>query len=169
MRKMSEKLRIWRRSSCVCKFPGKSLWQISAASPLWIAEMGKSGEPRILQIAIPIFNGLTALDAIGPYNVLQGLPNVNIVFVSHSKGLYRDGALAMEANASFDEVAIPNPLHDHVALVRMCLYRGFYPLMMLRRLIWNPSVTLSFCFCWRITHQCGWLNFLGFPWNCCPL
>ena len=79
------------------------------ASPLRIAGMGESGEPRILQIAIPIFNGITALDAIGPYNVLQFLPNVKIVFVSHSKGLYRDGVLAMEANASFDEVAIPNP------------------------------------------------------------
>ena len=163
MRNMSAKLRIWRRrrSSCVCKFPCKYLWQMSAESPLRIAEMGKSGEPRILQIAIPIFNGMTALDAIGPYNVLQLLPNVNIVFVSHSKGLCRDRVLAMEATASFDEVAIPNPLHDHVALVRMCLYRGFYPLMMLRRLIWNPSVRHSFRFCWRTTHQCGWLNFLG--------
>jgi hypothetical protein len=89
--------------------------------------MGESGEPRILQIAIPIFNGMTALDAIGPYTVLHYLPNVNIVFVSHSKGVYRDGVLAMEANASFDEVAIPNPpyvRHDHVALVRsnVCVY-----------------------------------------------
>jgi putative intracellular protease/amidase len=73
--------------------------------------MAKSGEPRILQIAIPIYNGITALDAIGPYNVLQLLPNVNIVFVSHSKGLYRDGVLAIEASASFDEVVIPNPVH----------------------------------------------------------
>jgi len=70
--------------------------------------MAKSGEPRILQIAIPIYNGITALDAIGPYNVLQLLPNVNIVFVSHSKGLYRDGVLAIEASASFDEVPSPD-------------------------------------------------------------
>lgn len=119
MIRMSEKWRRRRRrgSSLVCKLPGKSLWQISAASPLRIAEMGNSGEPRVLQIAIPIFNGMTALDAIGPYNVLQSLPNVNIVFVSHSKGLCRDHVFAMEANASFDEVAIPNPLHDHISLV----------------------------------------------------
>jgi hypothetical protein len=61
---------------------------------------------------------MTALDALGPYNVLQLLSNVNTVFVSHNKGLYGDRVLAMEANASFDEVASPNRLHDRFGLVR---------------------------------------------------
>ena len=79
--------------------------------------MEKLGEPRILQNAIPIFDGMTALDALGLYNVLQLSSNVNTVFVSHNKGLYGDHVLAMEANASFDGVASPYPLHDRFGLV----------------------------------------------------
>ncbi|KAJ7528885.1 hypothetical protein O6H91_15G023900 [Diphasiastrum complanatum] len=62
-----------------------------------------------LEIAIPIFHDLTALDAIGPYEVLQLLPNAQIKFVSHKPGLLRAcrGSLSLQATASFEEV--PNP------------------------------------------------------------
>ncbi|KAJ7264561.1 hypothetical protein O6H91_15G023700 [Diphasiastrum complanatum] len=62
-----------------------------------------------LEIAIPIFHNLTALDAIGPYDVLQLLPNAQIKFVSHKKGLLQTfrGSLYLQATASFEEV--PNP------------------------------------------------------------
>ncbi len=36
-----------------------------------------------LQIAIPLFPKFTALDAVGPYEVLQRIPNFDIVFVGH--------------------------------------------------------------------------------------
>ena len=36
-----------------------------------------------MQIAIPLFDRLTALDAVGPYEVLQRLPGAEVVFVGH--------------------------------------------------------------------------------------
>jgi putative intracellular protease/amidase len=39
-----------------------------------------------LQVAILIFKGVTALDFVGPYDVLNFLPNVKVVFVSHTAG-----------------------------------------------------------------------------------
>jgi len=34
-----------------------------------------------MQIAMPLFPRLTALDAVGPYEVLQRLPGASVVFV----------------------------------------------------------------------------------------
>lgn len=72
--------------------------------------MEATGSPRVLQVAIPIFKDVTALDFVGPYEPLQVLPNVNVVFVSHSKGLYAadGGMLSIEATATFDEVPGPD-------------------------------------------------------------
>ena len=42
-----------------------------------------------LQIAIPLFPKYTALDAIGPYEVLQRIPTFDIVFVGHAIGEVR--------------------------------------------------------------------------------
>ncbi len=35
-----------------------------------------------MDIAIPIFNGFTALDAVGPYEVLSRLPGARVRFVA---------------------------------------------------------------------------------------
>jgi hypothetical protein len=42
--------------------------------------------PQPMQIAIPIFPKLTALDAVGPYEVLQRLPGSDLVFIGHELG-----------------------------------------------------------------------------------
>jgi uracil-DNA glycosylase len=39
-----------------------------------------------LQIAIPVFPRCTALDAIGPYEVLQRIPTFDITFIGHAPG-----------------------------------------------------------------------------------
>ena len=39
-----------------------------------------------MQIAIPIFDGLTALDAVGPYEVLARLPGARVRFVAQHPG-----------------------------------------------------------------------------------
>ena len=65
--------------------------------------MAKKGTGR-LQVAIPIYENMTMLDFVGPYEILNALPNVDVVFVSHKKGLISDlGSFTMEAKASFDE------------------------------------------------------------------
>ena len=39
-----------------------------------------------LRIAIPLFPQFTALDAIGPYEVLQRIPTFDITFIGHATG-----------------------------------------------------------------------------------
>jgi putative intracellular protease/amidase len=62
-----------------------------------------------MNIAIPIFERLTALDAIGPYEVLSRLPGAEVQFVSAEPGPKRteNGMLALVADASFAELPEP--------------------------------------------------------------
>lgn len=62
-----------------------------------------------LQIAIPLFPRVTALDAVGPYEVLQRVPDFDIVFVGHARGAVRteNDMLALHADATFEEVPAP--------------------------------------------------------------
>jgi putative intracellular protease/amidase len=62
-----------------------------------------------MNIAIPVFDQITALDAIGPYEVLSRLPGAEVKFISHQPGPQRteNGMLALHADAVFDE--LPDP------------------------------------------------------------
>lgn len=62
-----------------------------------------------MQIAIPLFDRLTALDGIGPYEVLQRLPDAEVVFVSDRVGEVRteNGFLGLTADATYAEVPEP--------------------------------------------------------------
>ena len=59
-----------------------------------------------MDIAIYIFDKLTALDAIGPYEVLQRLPGAKVKFVGSERGPVRteQGMLGVVRDFSFDEV-----------------------------------------------------------------
>jgi transcriptional regulator GlxA family with amidase domain len=63
----------------------------------------------LVQIAIPLFERLTALDAIGPYEVLSRLPGAEVVFVAAEPGSKRTdtGALALTADRRLSEVPKP--------------------------------------------------------------
>ena len=63
-----------------------------------------------LQVAIPLFPHFTALDAVGPYEVLQRIPFIDVVFVGKKTGEFRseNGMLGMAADATFDELAQPD-------------------------------------------------------------
>lgn len=62
------------------------------------------------QIAIPLFPRVTALDAIGPYEVLQRLPDFEVVFVGASVGEIRteNGFLGLSIDAMLDDVPHPD-------------------------------------------------------------
>jgi transcriptional regulator GlxA family with amidase domain len=59
-----------------------------------------------MRIAILIFDKLTVLDAIGPYEVLRSVPGWEVRFVGQRKGPVRadSGALGLSADYSLDEV-----------------------------------------------------------------
>lgn len=61
------------------------------------------------QIAIVLYPGFTALDAIGPYEVLKLLPDVEVRFVAHEPGpIATDrGILLIGATHSLDETPAP--------------------------------------------------------------
>ncbi len=63
-----------------------------------------------MQIAIPLFHQLTALDCIGPYEVLQRLPGAEVVFVAEEPGEVRtdNGFLGLMADKTFADVPQPD-------------------------------------------------------------
>ena len=65
-----------------------------------------------MQVAIALFPRNTALDAIGPYEVLQRIPSIDVVFVGHRRGEVRsdNGMLGLTCDAAFDEVTEPDVL-----------------------------------------------------------
>ena len=63
-----------------------------------------------LQIAIPLFPRFTALDAVGPYEVLQRIPTFDVTFVGHARGEVRseNGMLGLVVDATFEELPEPD-------------------------------------------------------------
>ena len=63
-----------------------------------------------MQVAIPIYEGFTALDAIGPYEVLQNVPGNEVVFCAPEAGNYRteQNQLGLSADVSFADVTEPD-------------------------------------------------------------
>jgi putative intracellular protease/amidase len=63
-----------------------------------------------MQIAIPIYPAFTALDAVGPYEVLQRLPDAEVVFCSEAEGPVRteQGMAAIVADAALADLTDPD-------------------------------------------------------------
>jgi putative intracellular protease/amidase len=63
-----------------------------------------------MQIACVLFPRLTALDIVGPYEVLQRLPEATVSFVGEKRGEVRteNGFLGLTIDATFDEVEKPD-------------------------------------------------------------
>ena len=62
-----------------------------------------------MDIAILLFDQMTALDAIGPYEVLGRVPGANLAFVSPDPGTKRtDQNLGLVADTSLDDAAHPD-------------------------------------------------------------
>ena len=59
-----------------------------------------------MKTAILLFDGVTALDAIGPYEVLQNVPDGEVCFVGSERGVKRTdfGHLGLEADHSIQDV-----------------------------------------------------------------
>jgi putative intracellular protease/amidase len=62
-----------------------------------------------MQIAIPLYDRFTALDAVGPYEVLSRLPDSQLTFVGYEVGPVRtdNERLAMHVDAVFEDIPEP--------------------------------------------------------------
>jgi transcriptional regulator GlxA family with amidase domain len=63
-----------------------------------------------VQVAIPLFPRFTALDGVGPYEVLQRIPSIDVTFIGHQRGEVRseNGMLGITTDATFEEVPEPD-------------------------------------------------------------
>lgn len=60
-------------------------------------------------VAIVLFDGVTALDAIGPYEVLCRLPDTSVVFVATAPGMKRtDQGLGLSADIALHDLPAPD-------------------------------------------------------------
>ena len=61
-------------------------------------------------IAIPLFPQFTALDGIGPYEVLQRIPHFDVTFIGHERGVVRsdNAMLGIAVDATFEEMPAPD-------------------------------------------------------------
>ncbi len=71
-----------------------------------------AGSLTAMRIAIVIFDRLTALDAVGPYEVLSRLPEAELSFVAPERGPHRTdtGSLRLHADLALDELSDPDLL-----------------------------------------------------------
>jgi putative intracellular protease/amidase len=62
-----------------------------------------------MQIAIPLFPQFTALDGIGPYEVLQRIPGFDVTFIGHETGEVRsdNGFLGITVDKVFEDMPRP--------------------------------------------------------------
>ena len=62
-----------------------------------------------MKLALVLYEGFTALDIIGPFQVLADVPGIEPVFVADRAGPVTDhtGAIVLQAKQSFDD--LPNP------------------------------------------------------------
>jgi len=64
-----------------------------------------------MEIAIPLYDRFTALDAIGPYEVLWRVPGARVRFVGAQAGPYaNDRGLQLVADSAFGDVPAPDVL-----------------------------------------------------------
>lgn len=60
-----------------------------------------------MRIAIPLFDGFTALDAVGPYEVLSRLPDAEVVFLAEREGGWRTDTGMLQLTATFENLRDP--------------------------------------------------------------
>jgi putative intracellular protease/amidase len=65
-----------------------------------------------MQIAIPVFDRFTALDAVGPYQVLSGLPGAEVRFLGPEAGPVKtdDRMLTIVAEGRWEDLSEPDVL-----------------------------------------------------------
>jgi putative intracellular protease/amidase len=100
-----------------------------------------------VDIAIPIFDRLTALDAIGPYEVLSRLPDARVRFIAAEPGAKRteNGMLALTADGALDDLKTPEVIVMPGGYGTRALMRDEYVLDWVRAAHETSEWTTSVC------------------------
>jgi len=100
-----------------------------------------------LDIAIPIFERLTALDAVGPYEVLQRLPDATVHFVGLAPGSVRteNGMLGLSVDLAFADLPHPDVIIVPGGIGCRALLRNDVVLDWVRNAHVSSTFTTSVC------------------------
>jgi putative intracellular protease/amidase len=100
-----------------------------------------------MKIAFLMFDGLTALDAVGPYEVLARLPGATISFVAPAAPAVTtgDGRLRLGVDATLDQVTAADLLVVPGGLATRSLMRDAHLLDWLRAIDRTTRITASVC------------------------
>src|SRR3954452_15750548 len=100
-----------------------------------------------MQIAIPLFDRLTALDAVGPYEVLSRLPGARVEFVAAEAGVYETDTrmLGLDAKLTYADVPAPDVLLVPGGIGSRKLMRHEPTLEWVRRVHERSRFTTSVC------------------------
>ena len=100
-----------------------------------------------MQVAIALFPRNTALDSIGPYEVLQRVPCIDVVYVGQRRGEVRtdNGMLGLMCDATFDEVTQPDVLLVPGGVGTRALLRDEAMLDWVREVHHHTRFTTSVC------------------------
>jgi transcriptional regulator GlxA family with amidase domain len=100
-----------------------------------------------VKVAIPLYEGFTALDAIGPYEVLRSVPGWEVEFVAKERGEVRtdSGAVGLSADRTLAEVGEPEILLVPGGMGTRAMMEDEELLAELRRLDQTSKWTTSVC------------------------
>jgi putative intracellular protease/amidase len=100
-----------------------------------------------MNVVFLVFEGLTALDAIGPYEVLARLPGAKVTFAGPERGLVRtdDGVVGLSADAALADVKTCDVLVVPGGFGTRTLQRDEATLALLRALDATTRITASVC------------------------
>ena len=101
-----------------------------------------------MQFAIGLYDGFTALDAIGPYAVFTNVPDADVVMCAERRGRVRDdnGLLRLDVEHTFDDVADPDVVLVPGGVVTRRLARDGAPIVEWLRTV-HPTTTFTTSVC----------------------
>jgi putative intracellular protease/amidase len=113
-----------------------------------------------MHVAIPLFERCTALDAIGPYEVLQRIPTIDVTFVGHRLGEVRtdNGMLGLMVDKSFAEVPRPDVVVFPGGIGTRALIKDEQVLDWVREAHKHTTFTTSVCSGGLVLAAAGLLN-----------
>jgi transcriptional regulator GlxA family with amidase domain len=100
-----------------------------------------------VQIALALYDRFTALDIMGPYQVLNQFPGAEVVFVADHRGpIHDDSALTAIAEAAFDEVTAPDVIVLPGGLITRRMARDGAPVIDWAKAV-HPTTTWTTSVC----------------------